>query len=328
MPDSVASGPDSAPVPAITWLLRGAREQRRAALRYWVTDVVVGIGLYAIYYAMRLMPIDMCSASGALVSRFTRRLYPESDMRARKLWRTLRPDEADEASVDRAMDRMWRNVARTMHEYAVIDRLWDAGRIEVVNIEYLHQARDQQRPILVAPLHLGNWETILVAGIACGHHGSGIYLVPENRFEHRLVNRSRARYGARFVPAGPKSLRDALRELKSRRGPFIIFVDELIRGRVQAPSFGRRPLVIDSNIAYAVQLARRTNAALIPAYCVRLDDSARFRVQFMPPLELVERDDAQAELRENMQRLDAVIAPVIRQHMDQWFYALDFEFDG
>jgi KDO2-lipid IV(A) lauroyltransferase len=308
------------------WLLRGSREQRRAAVRYWITDVLAGISLYGMYYAMRLMPIDMCSASGALATRFTRHLYPESDARARRLWKTLRPDEADAASVDAAMDRLWRNVGRTMHEFPVLDRLWSAGRIETVGMHHVDRARDEGKPILVTPLHLGNWETVLIAGIASGHHGSGIYLVPENRFEHRLANASRVRYGARFYAAGPRSLRDALRELRSRRGPFIIYVDEFIRGRVQAPSFGR-PLGVDANLAYAAQLAKKTNAALIPAYCLRLNDSARFRIHVLPPVELVDRDDPEAELRENIRILDSVIAPIIRQHLDQWYYALDFEFD-
>jgi hypothetical protein len=28
-----------------------------------------------------------------------------------------------------------------------------------------------------------------------------------------------------------------------------------------------------------------------------------------------------------MRRLDAAIAPVIQAHLDQWYFALDFEFD-
>lgn len=325
LPDSVVSG--GAPIPRPGWLLRGSREQRRAAFRYWIMDVVTGTGLYAMYYAMRLMPIDMCSASGALFSRFTRRLHPESDARARKLWRTFHPTETDDASVDAAMDRLWRNVGRTIHEFAVVDRLWDAGRLETVGMDHVHRARDEGRPILVTPLHLGNWETVLVAGIASGHQGSGIYLVPENRFEHRLANKARARYGARFYAAGPRSLRDALGELRARRGPFIIYIDEFIRGRVQAPSFGRS-LSGDSNIAYAVQLAKRTNAALIPAYCVRLNDSARFRIHVLPPVELISDGDPHIELKENMRRLDQIIAPIIQRHLDQWFYALDFKFEN
>jgi hypothetical protein len=29
-----------------------------------------------------------------------------------------------------------------------------------------------------------------------------------------------------------------------------------------------------------------------------------------------------------MKRLDAAIAPVIKAHLDQWYFALDFEFDS
>ncbi len=188
-------------------------------------------------------------------------------------------------------------------------------------------ARDQGKPILVAPVHLGNWEIVLVTGIACGHCGSGIYEPPQNRFEHRIANRVRERYGARFVAAGPHSAREAVRELRSRRGPFIVYVDEFIRGRVQAPAFGR-PLRLDANIAYAVRLGALTGAAVIPAYCLRIADSARFKVQFLPPLVLAETGDRDADVAENMKRLDAAIAPVIKAHLDQWYFALDFEFDS
>jgi Kdo2-lipid IVA lauroyltransferase/acyltransferase len=312
--------------PPLRWLF-GDMEQRRIARRYWLRDPAVGAAEVTIHFALRLVPIDVCSWSGAAITYLTRRLYPDSDARARKAWSVLRPQESDPASVDAAMDRLWRNVGRTMHEYSVLDRLWAAGRIEVSDIEHLDRARDQGKPILVTPVHLGNWEAILVAGIASGHRGSGIYEPPQNRFEHRIANAVRARYGARFVAAGPNSVRDAVRELKARRGPFIVYIDEFIRGRVQAPSFGR-PLRPDANIAYAVRLAAMTGAVVIPAYCLRLDDSARFRVQFLPPLPLAGTGDRQADIAENVRRLDAVIAPVIRAHLDQWYFALDFEFDG
>jgi Kdo2-lipid IVA lauroyltransferase/acyltransferase len=312
--------------PPLRWLL-GEADQRRIARRYWLRDPAVGVAELALQYAMRAMPIDMCSYSGAAITYLTRHLYPKSDARARKAWATLRPEAADAASIDAAMDRLWRNVGRTMHEYAVIDRMWAAGRVEVVGIEHVHEARNQGKPILVAPVHLGNWEIVLVAGIACGHFGSGIYEPPHNRFEHRIANRARARYGARFVAAGSHSVREAVRELRARRGPFIVYVDEFIRGRVQAPAFGRQ-LRMDANIAYAVRLAAMTGAVVIPAYCLRIDDSARFTVHVLPPIPLVDSGDRKADVAENMQRLDAAIAPVIQAHLDQWYFALDFEFDS
>jgi KDO2-lipid IV(A) lauroyltransferase len=312
--------------PPPRWLL-GNKDQRRIARRYWLRDPAVGAAELAIHLVMRLMPIDVCSYSGAAITYLTRLLHRDSEVRARKAWSVLRPQESDPASVDAAMDRLWRNVGRTMHEYSILNRLWASGRIEVSDVEYLDRARDQGKPILVTPVHLGNWEVILVAGIACGHCGSGIYEPPQNRFEHRIATAVRARYGARFVAAGPHSAREAVRELKARKGPFIIYVDEFIRGRVQAPSFGR-PLRPDANLAYAVRLAAMTDAVVIPAYCLRLHDSARFRVQFLPPLQLANSGDRKADIAENVRRLDAVIAPIIRAHLDQWYFALDFEFDN
>ena len=237
----------------------------------------------------------------------------------------LRPQESDPTGRRRdepAVAQCRAHDARVL----ILDRLWAAGRIEVSDIEHLDRACDQGK-ILVTPVHLGNWEVVLVAGIAMGHCGSGIYEPPENRFEHRIANTVRARYGARFVAAGPGSSREAVRELKARKGPFIVYIDEFIRGCVQAPSFGR-PLRPDVNIAYAIRLAAITGAAVIPAYCLRIDDSARFKVQFLPPLQLVSTGDREADLAENMGRLDAVIAPIIRAHLDQWYFLLDLELDS
>ena len=158
--------------------------------------------------------------------------------------------------------------------------------------------------------------------------GQEFYLPPENWVERRIANLVRARYGARFVAAaGARSLRHALRELRARRGPFIIFVDELIRGRVQAPLFGR-PLRLDSNIAYAVRLAAMTNAVVIPAYCVRREERAWFKVQFLPPLHLTCTGNEEADVVENAMRLDAVITPIVRAHLDQWYYLLDLDLDS
>jgi len=310
--------------PPIAWLFDSTLRRRRM-VRYWIRDPAIGAIEFFIYVIMRLLPIDLCSYLGAAITYFTRRLYPQSDARARKLWCVLRPQDAEPAAVDAAMDRLWRNIGRTMHEYSILDRLWAAGRIEVSDIQYLDQARDRGQPILVTPVHLGNWETVLIAGISSGHLGSGIYQPLENRFEDRIAMKVRARYGARFVAgAGPQSLRVALRELKSRQGPFIIYIDEFIRDRVQAPLFGR-PLRQDSNLSYAVRLAAMTNAALIPAYCVRVNDSARFKVQFLPPLELVRSADRAADIAVNAMRLDAILEPIIRRHLDQWYFALDLD---
>jgi hypothetical protein len=70
--------------PPLRWLL-GSADQRRIARRYWLRDPVVGGAELAIHVLIRLMPIDMCSYSGAAITYLTRHLYPDSEARAQGL---------------------------------------------------------------------------------------------------------------------------------------------------------------------------------------------------------------------------------------------------
>ena len=119
-------------------------------------------------------------------------------------------------------------------------------------------------------------------------------------------------------------MRAALHALHARNGPFVIFVDECIGPHVFAPAFGR-PLQPAGNIAYAARLAWMTGAAVIPAYCVRVDDSARFNVTFGAPVDLAHGGDKKRDLMTNIGRINAVIEPIVREHLDQWYYLLDLE---
>ena len=89
-----------------------------------------------------------------------------------------------------------------------------------------------------------------------------------------------------------------------------------------------RALGLDSNICYAARLAAMTDAALVPAYCMRVNDSAWFKVEFLQPVSLVSTGDRKADLFENVRRLDAVITPIVRAHPDQWYFALDLELNS
>jgi KDO2-lipid IV(A) lauroyltransferase len=299
----------------------------RSAWTYWVTDPLVGLYNTTLHHAMRLLSIDTCSNLGAFLSFYSSYIWRESDARARRTWKRLRPEEADPASVDAAMRRLWRSVSRTMAEYSVLDRLWDAGRISVFGLEHMQAARDADRPLLVAAVHLGNWEAVLVTGIRTGFAGAGIYLPLDNRFDMRLAIKVRNRYKGGQIAAGPGALRAALRYLRAKQSPFVIYVDEYIRGRVQAPAFGR-PLRNEGNIAYAARLAAKTGAYVVPAYCVRRGESARFEVHFLPPIVFHKTNKHETDAIAGVGRINAAIEPVIRKHLDQWFFLLDYELDS
>ncbi|HVV63537.1 MAG TPA: hypothetical protein VHD14_17450 [Pseudolabrys sp.] len=294
--------------------------------QYWVLDVFFGLINMGLHYALRLLPIDVCSGFGGLMGPLVKYKYLPSDARARKLWKRVRPDEADEASTNAAMTRLWRCVGRTMAEFSVLDRLWAAGRISVEGLENLEAARATGKPLMFLGVHLGNWETIPVAMLAQGLRGASIAIVPENRFDHMLANQARDRLGGDYIVADKNAAFEAVRYLKKKKQGILMYVDELARDRVWAPAFGRA-LRAEGNIAYIQRLARLAGAVIIPLYSVRVDGRARFKVTVLPHLNLIDTGGREADLLANVAMIDALIDPIIRAHIDQWYYALDFEFD-
>jgi KDO2-lipid IV(A) lauroyltransferase len=305
--------------------LFGDKASRRAAFRYWISDTVRGRLNLAIHNALRMTPTAFCSAFGASQARFCPMRFPESDARARHLWSALRPESSTPAEVDAAMRRLWRNVARTMAEYSVVDRLWAEGRIAVEGLAHLKAAREAGRPVVLAGLHLANWETLGAVVAAIGYPITSTYEPPENRFDHRIANRVRARYGMRMIYPDRAGGREAYRAVVRDKEIFIFYVDEIFRGRVSAPEFGRGAK-IKGNISNTVRLARLTDADIIVAYCTRHGDHPRFTVTFTPPLDQVRTADEQTDLAANVAALDRAIAPIVKDHLDQWYYALDFDF--
>jgi len=306
--------------PPLRWLL-AAGERRRQAYRYWVRDVLTGMGNGLGHHLLRLLPVDACSAVGAGLGVLAAARYPRSTARALELMRRLRPDQ----DAQEALTRLWRHVGRAFAEYSVLDRILRQGRVTQTGNEHLQAALDSGRPIIALSLHLGHWEIFPARFSALYPTAAALYLVPPNRFEHRLVAAARLRAGVRreaMVPAHLLNARKMVRALKDGRH-FLIHIDELIRGRVQAPAFGR-PLRDEGNIAYVARLAAMTGAYVMPVYCRRLGAAARFELVFLPEIPIARDGD----VIDNIAALNAVIEPVVAAHLDQWFYGLDFRFDN
>jgi KDO2-lipid IV(A) lauroyltransferase len=316
--------PDSAR-PPFRWIFNGTDAQRGAAFRYWIRDSIVGPINVVLHYSMMIVPIDVASAVGAFCGQLAKYRYPQSDARAREVWKRLRPAEADQASTDAAINRLWRNVGRTMVEFSVLHRLWGAGRIELVGQEHIVAARATGRPLAFIGIHLGNWETLGPSLVATGNPFGAIYMLPDNRFDHFIATRARNRYGAELIRPERNAGRQAIRHLNEKR-TLLMYVDELARGRVWAPAFGR-PLRTGGNLSYTLRIARKTNALVLPIYCLRQSEQARFKVTVLPPLQLRETADEDADLMANLATIDAVLDPIIRANLDQWFFGLDFEFE-
>jgi KDO2-lipid IV(A) lauroyltransferase len=299
--------------------------RRRAWRRHWLIDPLFGAMDYALHYGMRLGPVALCSAIGgglgALAGRYRFRAWSR---RAADNIARLKP-ELDAPMRDRAVARMWAQIGRVMAEFSVLDRLWPQGRVTTAGEAHVTAARAAGRPVLVMGLHLANWEVIAPTLTRLVDPLYFIYQPPRNRFQHRIAVGVRRRCGAILLPPSLTSTRRAYAGLVEERASLLMFVDELVKGRINAPAFGRPPRA-RGNIATVVRLAQASGAVVIPAHVARRGAGARFHVTFEPPVALAPGDDA-ATLAANVARLDAIIAPIVLAQLDQWFMLHDFRFD-
>ena len=292
---------------------------RRAFWRYWVADLAIGVGSYAMHYLLRPLPFDACSAIGGrlglLVGWFRGSRGPL--LNARNSFARLRPQSAGKRDLDPAMKRMYANIGRVYAEYNILDLLWEAGRITVTGQEHLVALRDRGHPILVLGVHLTSWEVIGATLLGLGYDLYTLYRPARNRFQDRIAVAVRLRGGAKLVPPGLRGVRQAYRILAEHRGLFLTWVDEAIDGSARVPAFSR-PTYEHGNLAAVVRLACATGAGLVPAYVERRD-GARFHTTFGPPVELIRGEDQKAALRANLRHLDTLISRIILPRLEEWW---------
>ena len=310
----------------------------RRLYRYWLRDPVVGARLLALHQVMRALPTDAVAALGGRLGLFAGpRLHSSADRRARATLALLRPELAADAGAATAfVSRMWQALGQVYAEFSAEDRLWPEGRVAVQGTEHARKRAKGERPLIVAGVHLANWELLPIALGYLGHDVTDIYQPQRNRFEDGIAVHTRQRAERRIraamhstnrlhlVPPSPTAGAELLQALRAHHA-LMIYVDEHVGGRVHAPSFGR-PLRTDGNLARAVRLARMADADIVPAYVERVS-RARYVAHFLPPLALQRTADRAADIQANVAALDGAVTGPVLAHLDQWFMLPDFRMD-
>jgi len=230
------------------------------------------------------------------------RLYPRGAQRARAGLDLLRPELPPQA----ALAEMWDNMARSVMEVPRLTRMYAEGRIHVRGSEHL-----AGRPLLVAGLHLGNWEFI---ALAMGRHAAAptaVYQPPLSDYRHRAAIRERSKFVRRLLPGSPAVTRTALRVLTDDRDVLLIFMDELRNGIVNAPAFGRPPTQ-SGNIATIARMAHRAGAGVVLAH-TRRSPGPRIAVTFEPPLHMT------GDVATDIGMLNAAAEAIVLPALPQWF---------
>lgn len=196
---------------------------------------------------------------------------------------------------------------------------WPAQRLEkhvrsVSGWDQVEEARCRGHGVLLIGGHFGNWELSALAVSLLGPF-SGLYKAPRQAAVDRAVTHSRARFGARLIPAGSPAMRHMLRELKSG-GTVGLLMDQLPRQGegVYAPFFGRPALTM--NLAH--RLAQRTGCAVFFAYAERLPGGRGWQMSFEAMTSAMHGADPQSAASAMNQQLERLIRRQPAQYL--WLY--------
>ena len=297
--------------------LFAGQKSRRAFMRYWVSDNLWNIAHLATFYGLRLMPMDVASRFGAALGRYAiPRYHKVAAQRARETMSRLRPG-SDNVEQARLFADYCSSQGRLMTEFSVVNRIAaHPERISVQNIEFVQEAA-KAGPVIMVGLHLGNWEIGPIVMRNANLHPHTMYVPPNDRAKAWIAARVRKKAGVRFLPPGLEAVRPALKLLK-QGGILSIFCDEAFAGKIRGPFFGQSPH-LEGNLGLAVRLARMTGATICPWYNVRGKDF-RFVFTALPPIIPSGSSTAPEDIIEDVIRLNSAIEPVIKAHLEQWYF--------
>ena len=292
-------------------------DKRKAFVRYWINDNFWN-GLHLIgHFGLKILPMDACSRFGARLGVFAiPRYHKVAEKRARANIAQLCP-HLSTAEQDALFLENCRTQGRLMTEFSVINRLnRHPERIGIHNIEWVIDAA-RRGPVIFVGMHLGNWEIGPIILHRVGLVPYINYTPPPGRAKAWIADRVRSKNWLNFLPPGLEGIRPAVRVLK-KGGIVSAFCDEGVSGKIRGPLFGRPPH-LEGNLAMTIRLARMTGATLCPWYNLRTD-GFRFEAYALPPITLPPEEKSGERLLDDIQLLNDAIEPVIREHLDQWFF--------
>jgi KDO2-lipid IV(A) lauroyltransferase len=254
------------------------------------TADIAGRLLYAAAWLIGRLPLRVLHALGDLCARLTRLANARAYRVTRRNLQLIAPDAPPAEHEDRA-----RRVLRSTWNCALETlRFWThAGRTNLRLVRQVHNgdlfqaALADQRGVIIAAPHYGNWE-LLNQYLASRTALAILYLAPDSAIVESFLRRVRERPGVTAIRADAGGVRQLLRHLNAG-GVVGILPDQQpkLGDGVFAPFFGIDAL----SMTLLPRLARRSGATVLLAIAERARDSRSFDIHFQPaPAALADTD--------------------------------------
>ncbi len=211
-------------------------------------------------------------------------------------------------------DNLLLNILQVMqNSHSSIETI--ANNVELINIEIIDSAKEQNRPIIFVTAHYGNWELegAVISGTVSS--SSSVYKALKNSYFDRYLLEARERYTMKLYEK-----RGAIRHLNKavKNGESIsLMIDQNVNVKdgIIVNFFAKE---IRQTPAPAF-LARKHNAVIIPLLIHPKEDDG-YAITFYESIEVDKSDDAEADVLKATQAQATWLENEIRRAPEHWFW--------
>lgn len=272
----------------------------------------VSLGVLVGYGILRLLPLDIASASFGWLARTLRPLLPRTRRAEANLARVL--PHLTELEIGAITREMWDNIGRVLAEFPHLGELRHGPRVELIGADQLLDPAAAGRSLILFSAHFGNWELATLAFPPTDKPIGIVYRQQNNPVADRLLRHCRRHTTDRLVPKGAAGARAAMKILKAG-GHLGLVVDQKMNDGIEVPFLGQPAMTAPA----LAQLALRYRCVVAPVRVDRLD-GAHFRVTVGEPFEPQPSGDRDADIHAIMRRVNDTLGDWIRERPGQWMW--------
>jgi len=182
--------------------------------------------------------------------------------------------------------------------------------------ENFERAQVRGRGVLFLTAHFGGWE---VGSFMHALHGHPLHILVralDNPYLDRLVTRYRTLSSNRTIPKEDFA-RGMLAALRAGETVGILMDQNMLPGQGVFVDFFGIPACTSTLMA---RMALRTDAAVVPAFCLWDSALRRYRVRFEPALTTIHTGNEETDIEANTAAYTKVIEDYARRYPEQWLW--------
>lgn len=187
-------------------------------------------------------------------------------------------------------------------------------KVRFVNEEYLKEGLAKGKGVILVSAHMGNWEYAGAAISARAYPVVGVAQRISNPWVDSYVSSVRQQRGIELVVRSRAATADFVRVLSENKILILVTDQNAAQRGVSAKFFG----VETSTFVGWITLARRTGAAVVPAFCAY--ENGELCIFFEKPLDISVEENSEKTYKVNAERVNGIIERYIRRFPEQWFW--------